>query len=44
MVGQHHHFNGHEFGQTLGDSEGDGDGQEAWQATVRGIAESDTTQ
>ena len=44
MVGQHHHFNGHEFGQTLGDSEGDGDGQEAWRAAVRGIAKSDTTQ
>ena len=24
MVGWHHQFNGHEFGQTLGDSEGQG--------------------
>ena len=24
MVGWHHRFNGHEFGQTLGDSEGQG--------------------
>ena len=24
MVGQHHQFNGHELGQTLGDSEGQG--------------------
>ena len=23
MVGGHHQFNGHEFGQTLGDSEGE---------------------
>ena len=24
MIGQHHQFNAHEFGQTLGDSEGQG--------------------
>ena len=24
MVGWHHHLNGHEFGQTLGDGEGQG--------------------
>ena len=25
MVGRHHQLNGHEFGQTLGDGEGQGD-------------------
>ena len=33
-VGWHHQLNEHEFEQTLGDSEG----QEAWCATVHGIA------
>ena len=35
MVGWHHWLNGHEFEQTLGDSEG----QEAWCAAVHGVAE-----
>ena len=39
IVGQHHQFNGHELGQTLGV----GDGQEAWGAAVHGVAKSDTT-
>ena len=34
MAGCHHGFNEHELGQTLGD----GDGQEAWCATVHGVA------
>ena len=38
MVGWHHWFNGHEFEQTLGDSEG----REAWSAAVRGVAKSRT--
>ena len=33
MVGWHHQFNGHEFEQTSGDSEGQG----AWCAVVRGV-------
>ena len=38
MVRQHHQLNGHEFEQTLGDSEGQG----SWQAVVRGILKSQT--
>ena len=38
MVGWHHQLNGHEFEQTLGDSEG----QEAWHAAVHGVAKSRT--
>ena len=38
MVGCHHCPNGHEFEQTLGDSEG----LEAWRATVHGITKSQT--
>ena len=34
MVGWHHRLNGHEFGQTPGDGEGQG----AWCAVVHGIA------
>ena len=37
MVGWHHHFNGHEFEQTLGV----GDGRESWNAAVHGVAEPD---
>ena len=40
MVGWHHRLNGHEFEQTLGDSEG----QKAWRAAVHGVAESDRTE
>ena len=40
MVGWYHRLNGHEFEQTLGDSEGQG----SWHAAVHGVAESDTTQ
>ena len=36
MIGWHHQLNGHEFEQTLGDSEG----REAWRATVHGITKS----
>ena len=36
MVGWHHQLNGHEFEQTLGDSEGQG----AWRAAVDGAAKS----
>ena len=39
MVGKLHQLNGHEFEETLGDSEGQG----AWRATVHGLAELDTT-
>ena len=37
MFGWHHRLNGHEFEQTLGDSEGQG----AWSALVYGFAESE---
>ena len=40
MVGWHHQFNGHEFEQTLGDSEG----QEVWCASVHGVSELDITE
>ena len=36
MVGWHHRLNGHEFGPTVEDSEG----QEAWRAVVHGVAKS----
>ena len=36
MVGWHHWLNGHEFEWTLGD----GEGQEAWHATVHGVQKS----
>ena len=36
MVGWHHWLNGHEFEQTLGDSEDRG----AWRSVVHGIAKS----
>ena len=36
MFGWHHRLDGHEFEQTLGDSED----REAWNATVHGVAES----
>ena len=32
-IGWHHRFNGHEFEQTLGDSQG----QEAWNAAVHAV-------
>ena len=38
MVGCHHCLNGHEFEQTLGDSEG----LDAWHAAVHGITKSQT--
>ena len=38
IVEWHHQFNGHELGQTPGDSEG----QEAWCATVHRVTESGT--
>ena len=38
MVGWHHGLNGHESEQTLGD----GEGREAWCATVHGVAKSRT--
>ena len=38
MVGWHHRLDGHDFGQ----APGTGDGQEAWHAVVRGVAESQT--
>ena len=38
MVGWHHQLNGHEFEQTLGDSEGQG----SWHAEVHGVAKSQT--
>ena len=39
MVGWYHQLNGHEFEQTLGDIEGQGN----WYAVVHRVAESDTT-
>ena len=36
MVGWHHRLNGHEFEQTLGDSEE----KEAWHARVHGVTKS----
>ena len=38
MVGCYHPLNVHEFEQALGD----GEGREAWGATVRGVAKSRT--
>ena len=38
MVGWHHRLDGHEFKQTLGDSEGQG----SWHAAVHGVAKSQT--
>ena len=38
MVGWHHQLNEHEFEQALGD----GEGREAWCATVHGVAKSRT--
>ena len=38
MVGWHHELNGHEFEQTLGDSED----REAWHAVVHGVVKSQT--
>ena len=40
MAGRHHCLNGHEFKQTLGDSER----QEDWSAAVPGVAELDETE
>ena len=40
MVGQHYRFNGHELGQTPGDSEG----REVWCTAVHEVTESDMTQ
>ena len=37
MVGWHHRFSGHEFEQTLGDSD-----REAWHAAVHGVSKSKT--
>ena len=39
MAGWHHQLNERELGQTLGD----GDGQESWHAAVCRLPESDTT-
>ena len=39
MVEWHHRLNGHEFEQTLGDSED----KEAWHATAHGVAKSWTS-
>ena len=38
MVEWHHHLDGHEFEQALGDSEE----QEAWHAAVHGVTKSQT--
>ena len=38
MAGWHHHFNGHEFGPTLRD----GDGQRGWRAIIYKITMSQT--
>ena len=38
MIGGHHRFNGHEFGETLGV----GDDREAWRAAVHGVTKSRT--
>ena len=38
MVGWHHALNGHEFEQTLGDSEG----QKGWHAIIHGFAKIQT--
>ena len=38
MVGWHHQLSGHEFEQTLGNSED----REAWRAAVHGVARSQT--
>ena len=38
MPGQHHQCNGQELGQTPGD----GEGQEAWHAAVHGVTKSQT--
>ena len=38
MVGWHHRLNGHEFEETLEDSEG----WEAWHAAVHGVTNSQT--
>ena len=48
MVGWHHRLNGHEFEQTLRDSEEhlhylSGKRREAWRAAVHGVTELDTT-
>ena len=40
MIGWHHQLNGHEFEQTLGDSEG----QEDWHAAGHRVAELDMTE
>ena len=39
MVGKHHQLNGHEFEQTLGDSEGL-DLLQSWFVAVHGVAKS----
>ena len=41
MVGWHHQLNGHEFGQTLGDGEGQGS---LACCSLQGCKESDTTE
>ena len=38
MVDWHHRLSGHDFEQTLGDSEG----QESWRAAVHGVSKSQT--
>ena len=39
LIGWYHHFNGHEFEQTQGNSEGQG----SWRAAVHGVAKSQTS-